>query len=67
MSAPKGSFSRYSAVRATSVQQPTIKSDRRPTRSISGAVTKRENSVPRMNALAQKAATLAGAWYTESA
>ena len=67
MSAPKGSFSRYSTVRATSVQQPTIRSGRRPTRSISGAVMKRENNVPRMNALAQNAATLAGAWYTVSA
>ena len=47
--------------------QPTISSGMRPNRSMRGAAAKREKSVPTMNALAQKAATAAGAWYTASA
>ena len=50
-----------------SAMHPTISSGSRPKRSIIGAAAKRENSVPTMKALAQKAATAAGAWYTVSA
>ena len=42
--------------------QPTMSRGMRPKRSIIGAAAKRENSVPTMKALAQKAATAAGAW-----
>ena len=67
MSAPTGSFSRYNAESATSAMHPTISSGSRPKRSIIGAAAKREDSVLTMKALAQKAATAAGAWYTVSA